>query len=462
MKRLAMILAGSALTACSMVPPYQQPPAPVAATWPTGPAYAAIGAAVPVGRQALFSDARLNRLIDGALANNRELRTAFANVRAARESWRIQQADRFPALTASAGATLAGDRNSSADSYSARALVPAFEIDLFGRVAALTEAERQAWLSTDAGARAVRLALVGQVADAWLAYAADASLLALAEDTAANARRTVQLTRARLQGGVAPRTDLRQAEQILAAAEADVARQTSALAQDRNALDLLAGAPVDPALLPDRIETAAASIGDVPAGVDSAVLLRRPDVLAAEHSLRAANARIGAARAAMFPSISLTGAIGFASNALSSLFSGGAFAWSGNAAAGATIFNGGALRAGVRQREAQRDAALADYEGAIQSAFRDVADGLARAGTYGAEEAAVRMQVSASEDSFRLADARYRGGIDSFLARLDAQRSYYAAQKALVSTLLGRATNRVALYRALGGDEALAPAEAVP
>ena len=462
MKRAMMLCAAMALTGCTMTPRYDRPAAPVPMTWPAGPAYAANGAAAAVGRQELFADARLNQLIDRALVNNRDLRTAFANVRAARESWRVQRADRLPGLSAQAGAGLDGTRHDTADSYSARLLVPTFEIDLFGRVAALTEAERQSYLSSDAGARALRLTLVGDVADAWLNHAADASRLKIARETAANARRAVQLTRARLEGGVAPRTDLRQAEQILASAEADIAQLTTALAQDRNAIDLLVGEPVDAALLPDVIEAAAASIGEVPAGIDSAVLLRRPDIVAAEHDLRAANARIGAARAALFPSISLTATLGFASDALSSLFRGGAFAWSSDASAAHSIFSGGAGRATVRQREAQRDAAIASYEGAIQAAFRDVADGLARAGTYAEEERAVRVQVAAADDSFTLADARYRGGIDSFLARLDAQRSLYSARRTLVSTLLGRASNRVALYRALGGDEALIEAEPTP
>ena len=453
---LTVTLAAFALGGCSMTPAYVQPDTPVPPQWPTGAAYVPLSTDAPMARAQLFTDARLNTLIDQAIANNRDLRASFANVRAARESWLIQRADRLPGLQAQVGPSIAGTNDSASDSYRARVLIPSFEIDLFGRVAALSEAERQAYLSSDAGARALRLTLIGNVADAWLAHAADASLLAIAQDTANNARRTVTLTRARLEGGIAPRTDLRQAEQILLGAEADIAALTTALAQDKNALDLLVGQSVDPALLATSIEEATNSIRDVPAGADSSLLLRRPDVVSAEHTLRAANAQIGAARAALFPSISLTGLAGLASGALSSLFTGGAFSWSGDATASYNIFSGGAGRASVRQREAQHDAALASYEGAIQSAFRDVADGLARAGTYGEQERAVRAQVAATEDTFMLADARYRGGVDSFLARLDAQRSLYSARRTLVTTLQGRASNRVALYRALGGDEALA------
>lgn len=449
---LAIMLSG-----CSLTPPYVRPDAPVAPDWPNGPAYpqpVALTADTPISRAQLFTDPRLNQVIDQAIVNNRDLRATYANVRVARETWLIQQAKRLPELQVQGVPSVAGNNDSTSDSYAARALIPAFEIDLFGRVAALTEVQRQAYLSSDAGARALRLTLVGNVADAWLAHAADASLLKIATDTAANAERAVTLTRARLEGGIAPRTDLRQAEQILASAQADIASLTTALAQDKNAINFLVGSAVDPNLLPVSIEDAAGSIGDVPAGTSSTLLLRRPDVVSAEHTLRGANARIGAARAALFPSISITGLAGLASGALSSLFTGGAFAWSGSATASYSIFAGGAGRAGVRQSEAQQQAALASYESAIQSAFRDVADGLARAGTYGEQERAVRAQVTATQDSFMLADARYRGGIDSFLARLDAQRSLYTAQRTLVTTLQGRASNRVALYQALGGDEA--------
>lgn len=460
MKRTLTIAAAALLLAgCSMTPPYQRPAAPIAAGWPVGDAYLRQSeAGLPtVEWRSLFTDPGLVALVDVALANNRDLAQVLANVRAARARYRIQRADRFPAVDAGVGVGVQGTDSDSSGRFSADIGVSAFELDLFGRVAALTEAEQQRYFASEAGARAVRIALVGDVAEAWIATAADRSLLALAQDTAANARRAVTLTRARLEGGIAPRTDLRQAEQILATAEADVARLTTAVAQDINALQLLTGGPVDLALLPGGIDSAAQSIALVPAGLDSSVLLRRPDVVQAEYTLRAANSEIGAARAALFPRISLTGLAGFASDALSGLFDGGSFGFSGDAAASYSIFNGGARRAGVVLSEAERDAALAAYEGAIQSAFRDVADALARAGTYAEEERAQRALVAAAQDTFTLTDARYRGGIDPFLTRLDAQRSLYSAQRTLVGTLAGRATNRVALYRALGADPSINP-----
>ncbi|HTH28753.1 MAG TPA: TolC family protein, partial [Sphingobium sp.] len=219
-----------------------------------------------------------------------------------------------------------------------------------------------------------------------------------------------------------------------------------------NLLRLLVGAPVDPALLPASIEEAGQTLADLPAGLDSAILLRRPDVMEAEYQLRAANAEIGAARAELFPRISLTGLAGFACDALSSLFTGGAFSWQGTGTVSYSIFRAGAGRATVKASEAQRDALLATYERSIQTAFREVSDALARRGTIENQLAANARQVEAAEDNYRLAEARYRGGIESFLTSLDAQRSLYSAQRGLVATRLARAGNRVALYRALGGD----------
>jgi multidrug efflux system outer membrane protein len=245
---------------------------------------------------------------------------------------------------------------------------------------------------------------------------------------------------------------------ILAGAQSDLAQTRTALAQDVNALQLLAGAPVDPALLPASIEEVEERFGEIPAGLDSSILLRRPDVVQAEYQLRAANAEIGAARAALFPRISLTAIAGLASTALTGLFTGGAFSWSAGANADYPIFRAGAGQAGVRQTEAQRDAALAGYERAIQIAFREVSDALARRGTIGDQLRADTGSVAAAADNYRLAFARYQGGIDPFLQSLVAQRALYTAQRSLVVTRLVKATNLVTLYRVLGGDSLLDPA----
>lgn len=474
---LATALAVTMLSGCSMTPRDVRPVSAVSPSWPVGDAYLRRSEAnLPVVSYAqVFRDARLQRLIEQALANNRDLRVAAANIAAARAQYRIQRADRLPQVDAGAGASYSdrsvetfnadgttSRRRSGAAAYSADVGVTAFELDLFGRVAALTEAERNRYFATEAAARTVRLTLVGDIADAWLTHAADASLLKIARDTAASAERSVRLTRARLQGGIAPRTDLRQAEQILSQAQSDLAEQTTALAQDANALQLLVGAPIDPALLPTSIEQVSESVTALPAGLDSQVLLRRPDVVEAEYTLRAANADIGAARAALFPRITLTGLLGFASNALGSLFSGGAFAWNAGASVNYPIFRAGAGIAGVEFSQAQRDAALASYERTIQVAFREVSDALARYGTIDRQLGATRNLAAAAADTYRLTDARYRGGLDSFLASLDAQRSLYAAQRTLVGTQLIAASNRVSLYRALGGDATLTAGESGP
>lgn len=472
--RNLVLIAAALLSGCSMAPEYVQPSLPVPASWPAGDAYLAQSeAALPVMTyREVFADPRLLAVIEQALANNRNLRVAASNIEAARAQFRIQRAARLPLISAAAGRTQfdngTANRNRDQDidignnpaaspsaagvRYTADISTTAFELDLFGRLQSQSDAALNRYFSTEAAARATRLTLIGDVADAWLTYAADRSLLNLAEDTAANAREQVKLTRLRLDGGIAPRTDLRQAEQILATAEADIAQQRTALAQDINALQLLVGAPVDERLLPQSIGDADDAVRTLPAGMDSTILLRRPDVMQAEYELRAANAEIGAARAALFPRISLTGLTGLASNALSSLFTGAAFNYSAGANVRYSLFAGGAAQAGVAQTEAQRDAAVAGYEGAIQAAFRDVADALARRGTITEQLRANRAFVDAANDNFRLADLRYRGGVDSFLISLDAQRAAYQAQRTLFATLLIEASNRVTLYRALGGE----------
>ncbi|WP_394646517.1 efflux transporter outer membrane subunit [uncultured Sphingomonas sp.] len=506
-RRLTALSASVAMTGCSLAPTYVRPAPPVPTSWPVGDAYLRQSEATlpSVTYRDIFRDARLQALIDQALANNRDLRIAVANIEATRAQYRIQRGDLFPQLNATGaysyressrggvntgintgggvgnggtgtgtggtgtGGTGAGTNpgagtggtggttviSGSNSTFQAQLGITAFEIDLFGRVRSLTGAALSRYFAQEAAARATRLTLTGDVASAWLSYAADKSLLTVAEQTAVAARASVRLTDARRRGGVSPRTDVRQAEQILATAEADLAEQRTLLAQDVNALQLLVGAPVDPALLPAGIEQAAQTIGELPAGIDSGVLLRRPDVVQAEYSLRAFNAEIGAARAALFPRITLTGLVGFASTALRTLFSGDSFNWAVAPNASYPIFRAGAGRAGVDYSVAQRDAALASYEQTIQSAFREVSDALARRGTITEQLAANQRFYVAAQDTLNLTNARYRGGIDTYLTSLDAQRQLYSAQRTLVQTQLVRATNLVTLYRTLGGDSLL-------
>jgi len=479
-KRAIAVAALLATSCTTMEPKYARPSPSIPASWPVGDPYlVATEAGLPaVTYKQVFTDTRLQTLIAQALDNNRNLMAAAANVAAAREQYRIQRAQQFPTLDANAGATLSGNRGGGSGSgangngsgtgtggsrgsggvsaqFQAGLSVPSYEVDLFGRLRSLTDVELNRYFSTEAGARATRLTLVANIASEWLDYAADSSLLLIDEQTAASAQKTVRLTRIRLEGGVAPRTDLDQAEQILDTAEADLARQRTAVAQDVNALQLLVGGPVDPALLAHSIDEAFGTVAPMPTGLDSYVLLRRPDVVQAEYDLRAANANIGAARAALFPRITLTGLLGFASSALLKLFTGGAFGWSAGANASYTIFQAGAGHANVRLTEAQKRAAIATYQGTIQTAFREVSDALARRGTMNDEIAARQRQQAETADTYLLTEARYNAGIDPFLNVLDAQRSYYAAQQTLVNTKLTAAQNIVDTYSAIGGDTIL-------
>ena len=459
--RRAIVLIALLATGCmSMEPKYVRPDPAIPPSWPVGDAYLKESeAALPaITYRDVFQDPRLQALIHQALANNRDLMVAAANIAAAREQYRIQRAEQFPQVDAQLGTTATVDEeNSGVDTnFAAGVGITNFELDLFGRLRSLTNVQRNRYFATEVGARATRLTLVADIATAWLTYSADSSLLLIAQQTAASAEKSVRLTRLRLEGGIAPRTDLRQAEQIQAQAQADLARQRTALARDINLLQLLVGAPIDRNLLAGSIDEAAGTIAALPAGVDSYVLLRRPDVVEAEYQLRAANAQIGAARAALFPRISLTGLLGVASTALGDLFTGGAFGGTAGTDLTYPIFNAGASRANVRLTEAQRDAAVATYQRTIQTAFREVADALARRGTINDEVAANVRKQAATADTYLLTEARYREGIDSFLNSLDAQRSYYLAQITMVQARLAAAQNQVDLYEAIGGDSLLA------
>ena len=521
-RTVVVLLAASALAGCSLAPKYVRPLPPVPPSWPVGDAYLRqTEAPLPsVTYRDIFRDTRLQRIIDQALLNNRDLRVAVANIEATRAQYRIQRADLLPQLDGTAsysyrrtgnsgvatgvpigtggngtgnggtgnggvdnggvgnGGTGTGVGNggtggannggagsggtggttnfsSNRSTFSTQLGVTAFEIDLFGRVRSLTNAALNRYFGQEAAARATRLTLVADIANAWVTYGSDASLLKIAVDTAASARRSVQLTRARLVGGVSPRSDVRQAEQVLETALADLAQQRTLLAQDVNALQRLVGSPVDASLLPASIDHASRSLGEVPAGLDSGILLRRPDVVQAEYELRATNAEIGAARAQLFPRVALTAVVGFASTALRTLFTGGAFNYSVAPNVSYPIFRAGAGRAGVAFSQAQRDAALASYEGTIQTAFQEVSDALARRGTITDQLSANQRFLNAAADTLQLANARYQGGIDTYLTSLDAQRSLYTAQRTVVQTQLVRASNLVTLYQTLGGDSQL-------
>ncbi|UVO53136.1 efflux transporter outer membrane subunit [Sphingomonas sp. SUN039] len=460
MKHPWPLIAASLLGGCSVAPKYVAPLPAVPQGWPVGDtALRTSEAGLPaLGYRDVFRDERLQRLIVVGLEKNQDIRIAVANIATARGLYRVQRAASLPSVDASASISVRQSGSATASSstqYSVDIGASAFEIDLFGRVRNLSNAALNSYFATEAAARAVRLTLVADIADAWLTLATDRTLLGIARETATSAERSVALTRARLSGGIAPRTDVRQAETVLATAQSDVASLTTIVQQDRNALDLLVGAPVAETDLPPSIEAVESAVAPVAAGLDSSILLRRPDVVEAEYRLRAANAQIGVARAAFFPRISLTGLAGFASTALGSLFSGGAFNASITPNATLPIFDGGANRGNLDAARAQFDAATATYQKSIQSAFRDVADALARRATIADQAGAQTRLEAAARDTAMLTDARYRGGVASFLESLDAQRSLYSARRSLASTRLVRARNLVDLYRAIGGDPTL-------
>ncbi|HEY0941200.1 MAG TPA: efflux transporter outer membrane subunit [Steroidobacter sp.] len=452
-----------ALAGCTMAPRYERPAAPVADTWPTGAAYdpaqAGETTAADLPWREFIREPKLQQVIELALASNRDLRSALANIQAARAQYRIQRADLLPRIDGDINATRAKNVNQFSSTgtpietefYTANVGLSAFEIDLFGRVRSLSRAALESYLATEQAARATRISLIAETASAYLTLAADSSQLELSRRTVESAQRTMEVTRKRLEAGVSSRLDVRQAETIYQQARADLASTTALIAQDRNALELLVGGRLPDELLPAELPDHHQWLADVPAGLSSSVLLSRPDVLQAEHQLKSANANIGAARAAFFPRLSLTASTGLASTELSDLFSDGASIWSVGPSLTLPIFNGGANVANLQYANAQRDLYVSQYELAIQTAFKEVADALAVRGTIQDQLDAQRALVDAAADSYQLAEARYSKGVDTFLNALDAQRVLYNAEKSLVSARLTASDNIVTLYRVLGG-----------
>ncbi|MGZ3274717.1 MAG: efflux transporter outer membrane subunit [Caulobacteraceae bacterium] len=449
------------LGACTLDPAYQRPAPPVPASFPQGSSYAPpADAAAPENWRAVFTDPDLQAVIELALANNRDLRVAAANIQAAQAQTDVQRSALFPNVNATgselyqkAPSTLApGGGSFQQRFYSASIGFSSWELDLFGRTRSLTRAAYDQYLASEDNRRAVRVSLIAQVATAWFTYAADQDLLRVAQETLKSQQASLDLTRARFNGGVASELDVRQAETSVEQARSDIANFTTTVAQARNALDLLVGAPSPEARLPKALPIQA--MAEVRAGLSSQVLLTRPDVLQAEHQLQSANADIGAARAAFFPQIGLTGQVGQQSTALQTLFDAASRTWLFQPSVSVPIFAGGRNAGNVRSAKAQRDAAVAQYEKAIQTAFRDVADALARQGTISEQLAAQQALANSASQAVTLTDARYQRGADPYLNVLIAQRALYVAQQSLIAARLTRLTNAVSLYRALGGGQA--------
>ena len=461
--KAAALAAALALSGCAMLEPDLPKAAPdvVPAAWPlpattsatTSATTPAAGQAVSdIGWRDFFTDPRLEQLLALALENNRDLRVAALNVERARSQYRIARADRLP----SAGVGIGGERSGGSSVpttsiYSAGLGVAAFELDLFGRVHNLSEAALQQFLAQEQARRTVQLSLISEIASTYLTLAADIEAQRVAQGTLDAQQASYDLVVKRHQLGAVSGLDLSQAGTTVESARADVARYAGLVATDVNALNLLVGTQVGKELLPQGFDLQVSGLAPLPAQLPSEVLLRRPDVLQAEHLLRSANANIGAARAAFFPSISLTGNIGSASTELSGLFESGTRVWNFLPQINVPIFQGGRLRANLGVATAERDIALARYEKSIQSGFREVADALALSRTLSERRQAQENLVQAAERAHMLSKERYDRGRDSYLALLDAQRTLYAAQQGLIGAQLAEQANRVTLYRVLGG-----------
>lgn len=409
--------------------------------------------------QQVFTDPRLQQVIDAALANSRDLRVSLLNVEKAQAQYRIQSASLFPSVAASASQTnarsavVAGGEAQGQTSRSGGLSVgfTSWELDLFGRVRSLKDEAQENYLSLAQTGRSTRISLIAQVASNWLNVGAYGQRLELARETLASQRKTLELTQAKHQFGVASAVDVSQIQTSVESARADVASYTTALEQARHALDLAVGSHVADALLPRTTSTGDVALARLPDALSSEVLLQRPDVMAAEHALKAANADIGAARAAFFPKVSLSASAGYGSDTLGNLFDAGTRTWSFVPSISLPIFNAGSLKASLDVAQIQKNIYVAQYEKSIQSAFGEVADALSARRHMAEQLDAQQALVQAAQTNYDLSDARWRNGVNSYLQALDAQRSLYSARQSLISLQLSDLVNRATLYKVLGG-----------
>ncbi len=453
---MAILLGGALLAGCAngtLEPRYQRPAPAVPATFPTGPAYAPPPAATvsTPGWREVFVDAKLRGVIEQALVNSRDLEVAVGQIEAARAQYHVQRAALLPTVNATAGADYAREYTGEPPSfgppyervteYSASLGVTNYELDLFGRIRSLTKAAREQYLATEEARLSTEITLVAQVASDWLTLASDESLLKVSQETVQSGAQNLNLAQQRLTGGIGSQLDVSNALTIVEQARADVGRYTTQVAQDKNALDLVVGAPVAAEALPTGIDDPGARLPPIPGALNSALLLRRPDVVEAEHQLRAANADIG----------------GSTTGSLSKLFAGGTGVWAFAPTITLPIFDGGANSGNLAYARAEDRIGIAQYQKAIQTAFREVADALADHGTIAERLRAQQALVGAAADSLRLSQALYARGSDSYLDVLTAQRALYSAQQSQVAIQLTAANNVVTLYKVLGGGLANEP-----
>ena len=467
---LTAVAAAALLAGCSFIPAYERPAAPIPSAYATAPADTAgtPGAASVAPWQDYFADPQLRQLIEAALANNRDLRVAVLNIEQARATFQVRRSDLYPTVGLGANASR-GPSAANGDltnSFSVGLALSAWELDFFGRIASLKEQALAQYLATEEGRNAAQVSLVAAVANGWLTLLADEELLELSRQTLASREESVRLTKMRLDAGVASALDFRQAQSQTLAAQATLAQQKRQRALDENALALLLGQS-----LPDDVRASLAgsqlanapAMTPLPAGLPSELLTRRPDIRQAEQQLIAANANIGAARAAFFPRISLTAQAGTASSELSGLFKSGSWGFTIAPSLLLPIFDAGRNQANLESAQAGRSIAIAQYEKAIQTAFREVSDALAGQATLQEQSQAQRQQAEAESARLQLADLRYRNGVSSYLDLLDAQRSLFATQQGVVQVRLAQLQNQVALYKALGGGAPVsAPAADTP
>lgn len=459
-KHLTLAVAcAMAVPGCSLIPDYQQPAAPIAQAWPEGQAYARQSsqqkASAELGWEQFFRDPALQHLLQVALDNNRDLRQAALNVEAFRAQYRIQRAELFPSVGVDASGirqklpadlSRSGERSIESQ-YGVTVGVSAYELDLFGRVSSLDRATLETYLASEEAQRSVQISLIGDVATAYLILRTDQGLLQLTRETLASYDESLALVQSSHDAGIASSLDVRQARSLVEQARGHLARYTRQVAQDQNLLRLLLGSEL-PAL-PERFDEQ--QFAALPVGMPADLLLRRPDIRAAEHNLLAANANIGAARAAFFPSVRLTANAGTLSSDMNGLFEGGSGSWSFVPQINIPIFTAGRLEANLDYAEVQKDINVVQYEKAIQTAFREVADGLAARGTFGEQLQAQRDLTLTTQEYFDLARQRYQEGVDNYLTVLDAQRELFTAQQGLLTDRLKQMSSEVALFKALGG-----------
>ena len=458
--RLTLLSAALLLSGCiNLAPDYQQPEAPLAQQWPTTSSSQSGQASIDLPWRQFILDQRLRQVIEQTLQNNRDLRVAMLNVEKARALYRIQRAELLPAISldgsgshSNTPADLNGGDSAVTSHQNSVALgISDYELDLFGRVRNLSDAALEDFLALEETQRSTQLSLITEVANAWLTLGADSAQLKLSNDTLVSQQASYDLIQGSHALGNTSGLTLAQAQATVEFARVDVAAFQSQVQLDRNALNLLVGATVADDLLPTTLKQDNAELLEIPAGLPSSILQQRPDVLAAEHNLKAANADIGAARAAFFPRITLTAAAGTSSADLSGLFKSGSGAWSFAPNISLPIFNAGSNQANLDAAKSENAIQLANYEKSLQTAFKEVADALAVRSTLKQRLDAQQALTDATARSQQLADALYRNGASSYLDALDSQREVYAARQDLISLQLTEQSNRITLYKTLGG-----------